>query len=453
VTAAVLASAAVTAVVTVHPQFRFASGQTELRATFGTAVCLIALLAGFLTLGRFRRRARLADLALVGALGVLVPSTMLFATLPSLSGVAASDFFVWPAIIGPSLGSLLFAATAVVPARRVRRAGCAQVTATVCIVLAFGLMTALGRVLVAHLPVAVTVLPVTSPAPPVLHAGAGLATLEMLAAVLDALAALIYLGRARTLGREFSAWLAVASVFAAAAHLNYFLYPSLYAQVVSVGDVFWFSFWAVLLAGAMRETWCYWRDLADLALVTERRRIARDLHDGLAQELAYLTRNLAALDGHVEQEVLNRLHRAAERARQQSRLAISGITYSGRASATDGLADAVRETAKRLGVELELDLPADIRLRPGHCDALVRIACEAVANAARHSGAGRVSLSVARQGSRVRLCVRDSGAGFDPGGPTAGHGLTSMRERAQSVGGNLLISSAPGRGTEIEAIL
>jgi signal transduction histidine kinase len=286
-----------------------------------------------------------------------------------------------------------------------------------------------------------------------LHAEPAVLVLEMLTAVVGGVAAVGYLNRSRPLDDEFFGWLAIAAVFAAASHINYFLYPSVYVGVVSVGDVFRLCFYVVLLIGSMREIWSYWLALSEAMVVSERRRIAGDLHDGLAQELAYLTRNLDSLAGSVEQETLTRLRRATERARLDSRQVISRLAALDRATVEDELAEAVGEAAERFGVALELDIVPGISLPAAHSDALVRIACEAVTNAARHSGAGQVSLSLRRHGSRVRLSVSDTGRGFDPAGPAAGFGLVSMRERARSVGGGLKISAIPGHGTEVEAIL
>ena len=83
----------------------------------------------------------------------------------------------------------------------------------------------------------------------------------------------------------------------------------------------------------------------------------------------------------------------------------------------------------------------------------MRIACEAVANAARHSGADRVNLGLERDGSSMRLWISDTGHGFDTADPGGGFGLTSMRERAHSVGAELVISSVPGRGSQVEVAL
>jgi signal transduction histidine kinase len=86
-------------------------------------------------------------------------------------------------------------------------------------------------------------------------------------------------------------------------------------------------------------------------------------------------------------------------------------------------------------------------------EAMVRIACEAVTNAARHSGASLVHLSLKRDGEQMRLCVRDAGCGFNASAEGKGFGLISMRERAYAVGGDLQISSIPDRGSEVEAVL
>ena len=111
------------------------------------------------------------------------------------------------------------------------------------------------------------------------------------------------------------------------------------------------------------------------------------------------------------------------------------------------------EIAERFQVGLDLDLVPGVRLSTARAEALVRIACEAVTNAARHSGSSLVRLNVERDGRRVRLRVSDQGCGFDTALPGGGYGLISMGERARSVGGELRISSAPGRGSEVELAL
>jgi signal transduction histidine kinase len=139
-----------------------------------------------------------------------------------------------------------------------------------------------------------------------------------------------------------------------------------------------------------------------------------------------------------------------ERAQLESRRAISALAAPSDQSLDVVLTEAVTEVAERYHVELDLDLTSDIRLSAPRREALVRIACEAVTNAAQHSGAERVNLGLERDGPAVRLRVSDQGHGFDTDAPAGGFGLTSMRERAHSVGGELFVSSVPGRGSQVE---
>jgi len=196
-----------------------------------------------------------------------------------------------------------------------------------------------------------------------------------------------------------------------------------------------------------------WRAMPEAAVLEERRRIACDLHDGLAQEIAYLLRNLDSIEGTADQEMMAHLRQAAERAHLEVRLAIDSLAASHCQSVNAAVAQAVGEVAARDHIKLELDVIPDIRVSGTRAEALVRIASEAVSNAARHSGADSVSLRLERKGSRVRLRVSDNGSGFDPAVRGDGFGLTSMYHRASSVGGDLRISSVLGCGTEVEAML
>jgi signal transduction histidine kinase len=101
----------------------------------------------------------------------------------------------------------------------------------------------------------------------------------------------------------------------------------------------------------------------------------------------------------------------------------------------------------RLGVPITLTLDEAVEVTPTVRDGLVGVAREAVTNAAQHSGSSIVRVTL----SDRRLIVGDDGGGFDPAyGRPGGFGLTSMRERADSVGAALTITSAPGHGTRVE---
>jgi signal transduction histidine kinase len=302
-----------------------------------------------------------------------------------------------------------------------------------------------------QLPSQVTSLEPALSARPDVHPHLSQFALQFAVAVLYGVATAGFLRRSKRLGDEFCGWLAIAGVLAAASHVNYLLYPAANSQFLAVGDLFRFAFYAVLLVGSMREIWSYWHALSRAAVLEERQRIACDLHDGVAQELAYLARNLYALSGAVDEECLGRLRRAVERAQRESRRAISAMAAPGGQPFEVALAEAVTEVAERYHVELDVDLTCGIQLSASRREALVRIACEAVTNAARHSGVSKVNLGLEREGSGVRLRVSDKGHGFDTAVPgSGGFGLTSMRERAHSVGGELLVTSAPGRGSQVE---
>ena len=147
-----------------------------------------------------------------------------------------------------------------------------------------------------------------------------------------------------------------------------------------------------------------------------------------------------------------RLRLAVERA-GRSRRAITHCAAAKDQALDVALAEAASEVAERYRIELDLDLVPGIRLSPTRAEALIRIACEAIINAARHSGARAVTLRLERRGSAARLRITDNGCGFDTAIQDRGFGLTAMRERAHAVGGELRIHSSLGRGSEVEAAI
>jgi signal transduction histidine kinase len=453
--AVALASTVVTVLVATVSTLHFAYRQPELHVGLEEAAALVAVLAAFLVSGRLVRRPGLSELLLTCALVLLALAGVAFAVLASARRGAHTEA-VWIARIVSALGAVLFAAAAVAPSERLRRPRRAVALAAAGLALLVGLTAALVAVLGHRLPggVEVSVVP-PSAAWPDLHAPAAVLALHAAAAAAFAVAALGFARRSERRGDEFLAWLAVASVFATFSRVNYLLYPTRYTDWVYTGDLFRLLFYVVLLLATMREISSYWRSLAEAAVLEERRRIARDLHDGLAQELAYIGRNVAGLsaaDGD-RSERIERLQKAVERAQLESRQALEALSQPTGEPFETVLARAVEEVADRYGVEVELDLASGVRLSAARAESLVRIACEAVANAARHSGAERVALSLDRDGRHVRLRVSDGGRGFDPAAPTAGFGLVSMHDRARATGGRLRIDSAPGRGTTVEVAL
>jgi signal transduction histidine kinase len=262
-------------------------------------------------------------------------------------------------------------------------------------------------------------------------------------------AAIGFSRRAALLGDRFYASVAAGTTLAAFARLHYILFAPTLTGLVRTGDAFRFLFYGVLLVGAGREIRSYWRGLADSAVLEERRRIARDLHDGVAQELAFIGRRARRLDDARAREIAA----AAERGLNDSRRAIAALTQPLDRDLADVLAEALGDVAGRHGVALDLHLAREVEVDAEAREALARIACEAVANAARHGGAEIVRVELSR-GDRIRFAVEDRGRGFDPRSPAPGRfGLTIMRERAEAVGGSFRIASRPGSGTTVEVEL
>jgi signal transduction histidine kinase len=455
VTAIVLV--AVTAALALAPQLHFGYPREAADLALDTAASVIGLLACFLVFGRLRRRTRLRrctrlnELLLAGALAVLALSSLFLCTVPVVAGWAPNDQAVWLAPVATSFGALMFVLAAFLPDRKLRPSGPllvvgAGAVATV-LLLTMVLVPAFARSLPPQ--VAASLAPGWSSRPD-LHLEQS--SLQLAGAVLYGAAAVGFLRCWRRSRDEFLGWLAVAAMLAAASQVNYLL-SAKNPQSLYGGDALRCLFYAALLLGSMREIWSYWHALSEAAVLEERQRIACELHDGVAQELAYLARNLESLDGSADEDGLDRLRRAVERARLESRRVISAAAAPGSQPLEVALAEAVTEVAERYHVKLDLDLTSDIRLPAPRREAFVRIACEAVANAARHSGADRVDLRLGRDGSGVRLWVSDQGHGFDTADPGGGFGLTSMRERAHSVGAELVVISVPGHGSQVEVTL
>jgi signal transduction histidine kinase len=448
----VIVLVAVAAAVVLAPQFHPGYRRQAADLTMETALSVIGLLAYLLVFARLRRRTRLNELMLACAVAVLALSNLFLVTVPAVAGWAPDDLTVWGAPIAASFGALLVLLAAWAPDRQLRPPGPLLVVGlgggTAALLLTMVLIPALAR----SLPPQVVDSLSDSSARPDMPLQLAQSGLQLAMAVLYGAAAVGFLRRFRQGRDEFLGWLTVAAALAAAAQVTYLL-DATNTQFMYGGAAFRCAFYVVLLIGLMRDIWSYWRALPEAAVLEERQRIACELHDGVAQELAYLARNLESLDGESDEDSLDRLRRAVERARLESRRVISAAAAPSGQPFEIALAEATTEVAERYHVELDLDLTSDIRLPAPRREAFVRIACEAVTNAARHSGADSVNLGLERDGSSVRLWVSDRGHGFDPADPGGGFGLTSMRERAHSVGAELVVSSVPGHGSQVEVAL
>ena len=196
------------------------------------------------------------------------------------------------------------------------------------------------------------------------------------------------------------------------------------------------------------------RETTALAVTEERHRIARELHDGLAQELAYIRMEAMRMAAAAPESRAGRIAKAAERALEESRGAIAALRSDNEDPFTVELSHLAGELAGREDARVTLQVESGVELREERRQALLRIVREAITNGLRHGHATEVSLELS-DADGVRLAVRDNGIGFTPGAPRGrgSFGLTTMRERAQALGGDLRVESRPGEGTMVEVLL
>jgi signal transduction histidine kinase len=194
---------------------------------------------------------------------------------------------------------------------------------------------------------------------------------------------------------------------------------------------------------------------ADLkaAVVDERRRIARDMHDGMVQELVFIAmqgRELAAQDPRAAE-----IETAADKALADARGVILALTDP----IDEPLPTAVTRVAvsltNRSGTTLELELDDQAEAGPRAREGLLLIISEAISNATRHGNASKVHVALSANAG-LRLAISDDGHGFENTSgsvPRNGFGLTSMQERVENLGGELRLHSRPGEGTQVEVTL
>ena len=190
----------------------------------------------------------------------------------------------------------------------------------------------------------------------------------------------------------------------------------------------------------------------------ERRRLAQLLHDESVQTLSLARQELVDYQRTGRDASFERARDAIDETMAQIRGEIFELhpyvlDHAGLEAALSAIAD---RSARRLGAEITVAVDPDAGGR--HDELIVVLARELLSNAVKHSGAGRVELTLAADAERIELCVRDDGRGFDPERREAalldGHiGLASSEQRVRSAGGTLVVASAPGDGTTVQVTL
>lgn len=211
-----------------------------------------------------------------------------------------------------------------------------------------------------------------------------------------------------------------------------------------------------LRAGQVRQELLLQRAIE--ASDAERRRIARDLHDGVVQDLASVSYSLASIESRVDDGPRAALREAAAGTRRSIRMLRSLLVEIYPPSLRDaGLRAALSDLCAPLaghGIKATVDLDADLRFPPDVEALLYRGAQEAVRNVVTHSGARHVDIRLCRPDHRAVLDIADDGMGFDSAlvvaTPPAGHvGLRVLNDLVAEAGGSVDVSSSPGRGTTV----
>jgi signal transduction histidine kinase len=208
------------------------------------------------------------------------------------------------------------------------------------------------------------------------------------------------------------------------------------------------------------------RQIQALAVTEERERIAREMHDSLAQVLGYVNTKAQAaetlLQSGQSERAVAQLHQLAEASRAayaDVREGILGLRTSpgNNRAFSETLQDYLEQWQNQSGVTVKLlTSPVDRfapHLSPNSEVQLLRIIQEALSNVRKHARATRAWVRLTVAGTHLEAVVEDDGAGFDPGAlvrtALPRFGLATMRERAEAIGGSLTIDAAPGRGTRV----
>jgi two-component system, NarL family, sensor histidine kinase LiaS len=195
------------------------------------------------------------------------------------------------------------------------------------------------------------------------------------------------------------------------------------------------------------------------AVVEERQRLARELHDAVSQQLFAISMTATAVGRTLDKDFekarrqIYLIEEMASLAQSEMRallLHLRPVHLEGK-RLSDALVELLQELRAKVPIEISWDTDLDIRLPKGIEDHLFRIVQEALSNALRHSRANQLGLILQRVGDAIRLSIRDDGVGFSlEESKHASYGLVSMRERVNEIGGTIQWITAPGKGTRIE---
>lgn len=203
------------------------------------------------------------------------------------------------------------------------------------------------------------------------------------------------------------------------------------------------------------------RQVADLAVAQERLRIAHEMHDGIAQVLGYVNTKVQAATEYIRrsktEEGLEQLRELAEAAREaygDVRASIVDLrTLPGPRSFRDVLQEYIDRWKEQTGISTQFAVDDEMILPPGTELQLVRIIQESLTNVRKHAKATTTTVDVGTRDGKLLLTVSDNGVGFSQALRSRSvfprFGLSTMRERAESIGATFSVESTPGVGTSV----
>ena len=447
---------ALTVLVSALPLVHRAYENHSAHAAIETGAALVAWMASYLMFLRYRRSGLLSDLLLASALALLAATNLLFLAIPAaFASGSAEKAAMWAAVVGGAFGAVTLAGAAFATPRPLKRPAAAAGLGGVVLAVTLVIVSVIAVVFEERLALGIN--PATAPDASTWPQPTGnlpLLALQTCTGLAYALSAIGFSRRAASTGDQLISWVSIACVLGAFARVNYVLFPSIYTDWVYTGDIFRTAVYVCLAVGAVREVNAYHRGLAKVAVLEERRRLARDFHDGLAQELAYVVAHSRNLARRTSDPASGRLVAAAERALDEARGAIGALKRQADEPLDAALADTASEIAQREGATVKLELATGVRVSSAAQEALVRVVREAVTNAIRHGHASTVKVHL-DEGAGIHLRIEDDGQGFDVSESVANgrFGLLSMKERTRALGGELSIVSRLGGGTAVEVIL
>jgi signal transduction histidine kinase len=427
-----------------YPGLRTQYDEPQLRLVLTTTTALAGLLVALLAAVRFSVEGRRTDLLLACGFFVSSLSAAVFFVGPMLGGGRLERPEGWAAIAGGILGQVFVAAAPFLHGRsrsRDRAIVNAVAAAGLVLLAAWLLLRLAAHSLPTLAPSAGTVRPFD------------LTTTFGLQALIDLVAVVGWGLRYRQRGDDLARWLALGFTLQLFASLHLAREPLQGTTYVAESDFLLVLSFAVMLLGTSRAILAaeFGRAVAE-----ERARVAREIHDGLAQYLFAVSTHAQMLSsGTPTEEVVPQLTQAAALAQQEARFAILALSS---ASGTAPFDAALRRYVEFLTADGELDVELDvdpaIRLAPDEQIEIFRIVQEGLANVRKHAHARQAWVTIAQRGSGERhVTIRDDGTGFDGGQTEAGQGLRNIRARAESIQGGFSLRTRPGRGTALEVVL